>query len=92
MIKPFQFSMRQMFAAVAWLSVAAACASFVYSHRHDRDGFLNAWLYFASFIAAGAGVGSIFRKVRAGVAIAILCGCIAFVAFVFAAAFIAEAS
>jgi hypothetical protein len=46
---PFQFSMRQMFAAIASLCVAAACASIVYSHRHDRESLPYILLYFGGF-------------------------------------------
>jgi hypothetical protein len=75
--------MRQMFVAVASLCVAAACASVVYSHRDGHDNsLLYIVLYFAGFIAAGAGIGSIFGKVITGVGIAIWCGCIVLVVLI----------
>jgi hypothetical protein len=64
MSKPFQFSMRRMFAAVTLLCVAALL--FTLAQRARTENYEDAVELIASPVFAGAGIGLLFRRPMIG--------------------------
>jgi hypothetical protein len=75
MNKPFQFSMRSMFAAVACFCVFVASICTLIKHTHDPDFAFSVGLalFFAAVISCGAGLGAICGKLLKGAAWGALC-------------------
>ena len=85
--KPFQFSMRQMFAAVLLLAIAFRLLVLFVAMRFDSE-VLPVLLYFGIFIVGGAAFGCLERKPLTGALFGAFCGLIlGFLVFLLVPAF-----
>ena len=76
--KPFQFSLRRMFLAVACLSVTAWTVCTFFKHAYEPEMGPAEWLslYFGAFISCGAGLGAISGNAIRGALWGTLCAII----------------
>jgi hypothetical protein len=73
MAKPFQFSMRRMFASVTWLSVTAGLICFLATHRIHAHGIVVLLALSLPFISLGAAIGAMFGKALDGAMVGFAC-------------------
>jgi hypothetical protein len=66
--KPFQFSMRRMFMAMACLSVTAWSVGMFFKpvYHHEREPIESVTCLFVAFISCGAAIGAIIGNARRG--------------------------